>query len=84
VLDGASCCIAISDYAAELYRELLGDARKIVKTPNGVDIGRFSKKTEIDIRGKLNIDKNSFLAISVGHSHKAKDSVSGRDIFRKD
>ena len=80
-LEGANRCIAISDHAVELYKELIGDARKIVKIPYGVDIGRFSKKVEVDIRGKLNIDKDSFLVLSVGRNHEAKDYKTGIRAF---
>jgi glycosyltransferase involved in cell wall biosynthesis len=80
-LRGARHCIAISDHAAELYNELLDDAGKIVKIPYGVELGRFSKKSEVDIRGRLNIEKKSFMILSVGRNHEAKDYRTGIQAF---
>jgi glycosyltransferase involved in cell wall biosynthesis len=80
-LEGANRCIAISDHAAELYRELLGDDRKIVKIPYGADLDRFSKKAQADIRQKLNIDKKTCLILSVGRNHETKDYRTGIRAF---
>ncbi len=75
--------IAISSYARKLMEEMGVEPAKIVDIPNGVDVERFQKKVNLDLRLKLGIPQDAVVILSVGRENPAKDFSTGIKAFAK-
>lgn len=71
-LKKADALTAISDSIAASLREAGAPEEKIVKIPNGVDVERFNKNSQKDIRKWLNLPYDAKLIVAVGNYHLRK------------
>ena len=75
--------IAISRHARFLMEGLGVAPSKILDIPNGVDVDRFAKKVEVDIRGRLGVPKDSIMILSVGRERPEKAFDTGIKAFSR-
>ncbi|MHC4799706.1 MAG: glycosyltransferase family 4 protein, partial [Planctomycetota bacterium] len=71
-LNKSATVISISSYARKVMIEMGVEPAKIVDIPFGVDVEKFQKQIDIDMRAKLDIPENAVLILSVGREHRAK------------
>jgi glycosyltransferase involved in cell wall biosynthesis len=71
-LNKSAGAVAISRHARELMEELGVRPEKILDIPNGVDVRRFQKKVNFDLRESLGIPQDSTVVLSVGREHCQK------------
>ena len=74
-LKRSRCMIAISKTVYSEYKKIGIRNENIHYIPNGVDIERFSESPYVEkkIRKKYNIDKETFIFLSVGRNHPKKN-----------
>ena len=82
-LNQAKGVIALSRYARGLLQEMGVQSDRILDIPNGVDIERFQKRVECDIRAKLGLPAHALMIISVGRNNPAKAYDTGIRAFAK-
>ena len=76
-VDRASALTAISENICEALIDADADRKKITMIPNGVDLDRFSKKIEGDVKSQLNFPPDSKIIVTVGQFHPRK----GHDVL---
>jgi glycosyltransferase involved in cell wall biosynthesis len=81
-LERSNYAIAISEQAAEIFREIGLNKNKIVNIPNGVELERFVTMPGVDIRDKFNIGKDELLVLSIGRNAEAKNYALGLKAFK--
>ncbi len=69
--------IAISSYAHRLLEELGVSREKIYDIPNGVDLSRFRRQVDFDLREELGLAPETPVILSVGREHPQKAFASG-------
>jgi glycosyltransferase involved in cell wall biosynthesis len=77
----ARTVVAISRHARQLLEELGVPDTHITDIPNGVDLERFSRRSDTEIRHELGLPGDAALVISVGRNHPAKDLNTGLKAF---
>ncbi len=76
-LTNAYALTAISENVYKALLDANAEKEKINMIPNGVDLERFSKHNELDVRQCLGFPENSKLVVTVGQFHPRK----GHDIL---
>jgi glycosyltransferase involved in cell wall biosynthesis len=80
-LENCKGAIAISSFARGLMEELGVSSHRIFDIPNGVDLGRFQKSVDFDLRGHFGIPQEKKVILSVGREHPQKAYESGIRAF---
>jgi glycosyltransferase involved in cell wall biosynthesis len=80
-LNSAAGVIAISRHARFLMEELGVEPGRILDIPNGLELERFAKKVDFDLRDKLGIPRESRVILSVGREHPQKAYDTGIRAF---
>jgi len=75
--------IAISSYAHRMLEELGVTPEKIHDIPNGVDLRRFRRAVDFDLRQEFGIAPATPVILSVGREHPQKAFASGIRAFAK-
>ena len=75
--------IAISSYAHRSLEELGLSPEKIHDIPNGVDLQRFRREVDFDLRKVLEIPQDAPIVLSVGREHPQKAFASGIAAFAR-
>lgn len=75
--------IAISRFAHDRLEEIGLSNDKIHDIPNGVDLERFRRKVDFDLRALLGLDAGARVVLSVGREHPQKDFATGIEAFRQ-
>ena len=73
--------IAISTHARKMMEDLGVDEDIIRDIPNGVDLERFRKTVDFNLRAKLKLDKDAVIVLSVGRDHPQKAYAAGIRAF---
>lgn len=82
-LNSSDGAVAISS-AVRKTMEVMGvKSSKIIDIPNGVDIDRFSKKVNFDLRHYFGIPDDGMIFLSVGRMSIQKGYVQGIESFAK-
>lgn len=82
-LNKASGVVAISHQARILIEEMGVEPKKIIDIPNGVDLERFRRRIDSNIRRQLKIQDDQILILSVGREHPQKAYDIGLRAFSK-
>ncbi len=80
-LNKSAGAVAISSYARKLMEEIGVKKEIILDIPNGVDVNRFQKKSNFDLRSSFRIDKHAMVILSVGRNHAQKAYEDGIKAF---
>ncbi len=80
-LENCQGAIAISSFARNLMEELGVSPDRICDIPNGVDLERFRKVVDFDLRNHLGISQEKQIILSVGREHPQKAYASGIRAF---
>lgn len=73
--------VAISSYAHRCLSDLGLPEEKIHDIPNGVDLERFRRPVDFDLRDVLGLPKEAMVVLSVGRVHPQKDFETGLRAF---
>lgn len=65
--------VAISRHARRLLEEMGVSPDRILDIPNGVELDRFRRRVDFDLRKRFGLPQDAFVVISVGRDHPAKD-----------
>ncbi len=82
-LEHSAGAIAISSFARGLMEELGVSPGKIRDIPNGVDLRRFGRKSDFDVRNHFDLSPRIPLILSVGREHAQKDYATGIRAFAR-
>ena len=82
-LNGCTGAIAISSVARRLMEELGVEPDHIHDIPNGVDLERFRKQVEFDLRQHFELDRTKRIILSVGREHEQKAYATGLRAFAR-
>jgi glycosyltransferase involved in cell wall biosynthesis len=80
-LENCQGAIAISSFARNLMEELGVSPDRICDIPNGVDLERFRKSVDFDLRNHLGISQEKQIILSVGREHPQKAYAAGIHAF---
>ena len=80
-LNGCAGAIAISSVARRLMEELGVAPDHVHDIPNGVDLDRFRKRVEFDLRRHFELDEGMQIILSVGREHEQKAYATGLRAF---
>ncbi len=80
-LENCQGAIAISSFARNLMEELGVSPDRICDIPNGVDLERFRKSVDFDLKNHLGISQEKQIILSVGREHPQKAYASGIRAF---
>ena len=82
-LNHSQGAIAISSHARRMMEDL-GVAPEVIKDiPNGVDLERFRKSVDFDLRQELGLAPDTRIVLSVGREHPQKDYATGLRAFSR-
>jgi glycogen(starch) synthase len=73
--------IAISTHARKMMEDLGVDPQVICDIPNGVDLERFRKQVQFDLRARLDLPEEAMIILSVGREHPQKAYAAGISAF---
>lgn len=75
--------IAISSHARRMMEDLGVDPEVIQDIPNGVDLDRFRRSVDFDLRNELGVESDTRVILSVGREHPQKDYATGLRAFSR-
>jgi glycosyltransferase involved in cell wall biosynthesis len=82
-LNRCTGAIAISSVARTLMEELGVRPDRVHDIPNGVDLERFRKQVEFDLRQHFELDRTKRIILSVGREHEQKAYATGLRAFAR-
>lgn len=71
-MNNSVAAVAISNHAKDVMLDLGVKEDKIVRIPNGVDVKKFSEKSDFNLRDYFSLPQNSRVILSVGRENWAK------------
>ena len=80
-LENCRGAIAISSFARGLMEELGVSQERIVDIPNGVDLERFRRTSQFDLKDYFGLDQHKRVILSVGREHPQKAYAAGLRAF---
>lgn len=82
-INKSTAVIAISAQARLMLQELGVDPARIADIPNGVEVRRFKRRSEWNLRSHFGIADSAFVVLSVGRDHAAKAYDTGLSAFHR-
>jgi len=79
----ADACTAISSDVTNSLLDAGADQNKIVEIPNGIDLERFDKNYDTDVRKKFNLPPDSQIILSVASYHVKRGYENLIEAFAK-
>lgn len=82
-MNASAGAVAMSRYAREQMEAMGVRAEKIVDIPNGIDVKRFRRRIDLDLRARLGVPPEAVLVLSVGRNAAQKAYDVALRVFSK-